>query len=59
MKKENFAEGYDIFNGDVDDTHSSNKYYGEIHTGDEWIPARDKFCRPDLGGWITSPGNGL
>jgi hypothetical protein len=47
MKKENFAEGYDIFNGDVDDTHSSNKYYGEIHTGDEWIPARDKFCRPN------------
>jgi hypothetical protein len=39
MKKENFAEGYDIFNGDVEDTHSSNKYYGEIHTGDEWIPA--------------------
>ena len=49
MKKENFAEGYDIFNGDVDDTHSSNKYYGEIHTGDEWIPARDKFCRPNTG----------
>ena len=46
MKKENFADGYDIFNGDVDENHQSNKYYGEIHTGDEWIPARDKFCRP-------------
>ena len=47
MKKENFAEGYDIFTGDVDENHQSNKYYGEIHTGDEWIPARDKFCRPE------------
>lgn len=44
MKTENFAVGYDIFTGDVDENHPSNKYYGEIHTGDEWIPARDKYC---------------
>ena len=47
MKQENFADGYDIFTGDVDESHPSNKNYGEIHTGDEWIPARDKFCRSD------------
>ena len=46
MKKENFAEGYDIFSGDVDIHHLANKLYGEIHTGDEWLPARNKFCRP-------------
>jgi hypothetical protein len=45
MVKENFAEGYDIFTGDVDDTHPSNQNYGEIHTGDEWIPARNRYCR--------------
>ena len=45
MKKENFAQGYDIFSGDVDITHSANSVYGEIHTGDEWIPARNKFCK--------------
>ncbi len=21
-------------------------HYGEIHTGDEWIPARDHYCQP-------------
>ena len=47
MKEENFADGYDIFTGDVDKNHPSNKYYGEIHTGDEWIPARDTYCRQD------------
>jgi hypothetical protein len=46
MNKENIAEGYDIFTGDVDENHKSNRKYGEIHTGDEWIPARDRYCRP-------------
>jgi hypothetical protein len=44
MKEENSAEGYDIFTGDVDKNHPSNKYYGEIHTGDAWIPARNTYC---------------
>ena len=44
MKKENFAAGYDIYTGNVNDNHEANKHYGEIHTGDEWIPARDRFC---------------
>ena len=46
MKKVNIAKGYDIFTGNVDENHSENKLYGEIHTGDEWIPARDRYCRP-------------
>jgi hypothetical protein len=24
----------------------SNNNYGEIHTGDEWLPARNRFCCP-------------
>ena len=27
MRKENFAEGYDIFTGDVDENHPSNQNY--------------------------------
>jgi hypothetical protein len=46
MKKENIAVGYDIFTGNVNDNHESNKQNGEIHTGDEWIPAWDRNCRP-------------
>ena len=45
MREENFAEGYDIFTGEIDDNHPSNLNYGEIHTGDEWIPSRNKYCQ--------------
>jgi hypothetical protein len=44
MGKANIAEGYDVFTGDVDKTHMANKGYGEIHTGDDWFPARGRFC---------------
>jgi hypothetical protein len=44
MDKTNIAEGYDVFTGDVDETHMANKRYGEIHTGDDWLPVRDRFC---------------
>jgi hypothetical protein len=48
MRKENFAEGYDIFAGDVESNHLANELYGEIHMGDEWLPTRNKYCRsPD------------
>jgi hypothetical protein len=46
MNQENIADGYNIFTGDVDENHKSNHNYGEIHTGDEWIPARNHYCRP-------------
>jgi hypothetical protein len=27
------------------DNHPANKKYGEVHTGDEWLPARDRYCQ--------------
>ncbi len=46
MKTNNLAKGYDVLTGIVDDNVMSNKQYGEIHTGDEWLPARNRFCSP-------------
>ncbi len=46
MGKSNIAEGYNVFTGDVDDRHIANKQYGEIHTGDAWLPACNRFCTP-------------
>ena len=46
MKTNNLAKGYDVLTGNVDDNVMSNKKYGEIHTGDEWLPARNRFCSP-------------
>ncbi len=44
MNKKNFAEGYNVFTGEVDNNLASNKY-GEVHTGDAWIPAWDRYCQ--------------
>ena len=44
MHPSNIAEGYDIFTGNVDDKVPSNERYGEVHTGDAWIKARDHYC---------------
>ena len=41
MQESNFAPGYDVFTGDVDENHDENKRYGENHTGNAWLPARD------------------
>jgi hypothetical protein len=30
--------------GKVDNYPANNKY-GEVHTGDEWLPARDRYCQ--------------
>ncbi len=46
MNNTNIAEGYDVFSSDVDSTNPSNQKYSEVHTGDEWLPARDCFCAP-------------
>ncbi len=46
MNNANIAEGYNVFTGDVDPTNQSNQKYGEVHTGDAWLPARDRFCAP-------------
>ena len=44
MVDTNFADGYDVLTGDVDVNNPSNDKYGEVHTGDAWIPARDRYC---------------
>jgi hypothetical protein len=44
MWNTNFAEGYNVLTGDVDNNNPCNQKYGEVHTGDAWLPARDWFC---------------
>ena len=44
MNKKNLAEGYNIFTGDIDNNHLSNTKFGEVHTGDAWLPARNRHC---------------
>ncbi len=41
MVDTNFADGYDVLTRDVDVNNPTNDTYGEVHTGDAWIPARD------------------
>ena len=47
MRKENFAEGYDIFTGKEWKDEECNNKYGEIHTGDAWKPALRRYCGND------------
>ncbi len=42
MNKKNFAEGYNVLIGKVDN-HPANNKYGEVHTGDAWLPARERY----------------
>ncbi len=42
MNEKNFAEGYNVLTGGVDN-HPANNKYGEVHTGDAWLPARDWY----------------
>ena len=44
MNASNIAAGYDVFTGDVDDSFPDNQCYGEVHTGDEWIKAKNRYC---------------
>ncbi len=44
MNKKNFTEGYNVFSGEVD-KYPANKKYGEVHTGDAWIPTRYRYCQ--------------
>jgi hypothetical protein len=44
MNKKNFAEGYNVLTGEVDN-HLANNKYGEVHTGDAWLSARDRYCQ--------------
>jgi hypothetical protein len=44
MNEKNFAEGYYLLTGEVDN-HPANNKYGEVHTGGAWLPARDRYCQ--------------
>ncbi len=44
MNKGNLAAGYNVVTGNVDETDPRNKCYGKVHTGDQWLPTRDRFC---------------
>ncbi len=44
MVDANFAEDYNVLTRGVDVNNPSNDKYGEVHTGDAWISARDRYC---------------
>jgi hypothetical protein len=44
MSEKNFAEGYNVLTGEVYN-HPANNKHGEVHTGDAWLPARDRYCQ--------------
>jgi hypothetical protein len=44
MNEKNFAGGYNVLTGEVE-SHPANNRYGEVHSGDAWLPARDRYCR--------------
>ena len=44
MMQSNFAVGYNVLTGSVDQNHPANQQYDEVHTGDAWMPARNQYC---------------
>ena len=44
MNIRNIAAGYDMFIGNVNETLPENQCYGEIHMGNQWVPARNRYC---------------
>jgi hypothetical protein len=44
MNEKNFAEGYNVLAGEVDN-HPVDSKYGEVPTGDAWLPSRDRYCK--------------
>jgi hypothetical protein len=44
MNEKNFAEGYKVLTGKVDNYPANNKY-GQVHTGDAWLCAMDRYCQ--------------
>jgi hypothetical protein len=49
MVDTNFADDYNVLTGDVDVNNPTNDKYGEVHTGDAWIPSRDRYCSNSQG----------
>jgi hypothetical protein len=44
MIQSNFAEGYNVLTGEVDMNNPCNHKYGEVHTGDAWMPTKERYC---------------
>ncbi len=44
MTDSNFAKEYDVLTGVVDMNNPCNLKYGEVHTGDTWLLARNRYC---------------
>ncbi len=44
MTDSNFAKGHNVLTGEVDMNNPCNSKYGEVHTGDAWLPARNRYC---------------
>jgi hypothetical protein len=58
MNEKNFAEGYNVSTGEVENYPANNKY-GEVHTGDAWLPAGDRYCqnKTDMPGGLVVFGD--
>jgi hypothetical protein len=40
----NFAKGYNVLTGEIDMNNPCNLKYSEVHTGDTWLPTRNRYC---------------
>ena len=43
MNETNIATGYDIFTGIVYINIPENQCFGEVHTGNQWLPAKIRY----------------
>jgi hypothetical protein len=44
MNEKNFAVEFNVLTDEVYN-HPANNKYGEVHTGDAWLPARNRYCQ--------------
>ncbi len=44
MTDSNFAKGYNVLTEEVDMNNPCNLKYGKVHTGDVWLPTRNRYC---------------
>ncbi len=44
MTNSNYAEECNLLTGEVDMNNPCNSKYGKVHTGDAWLPARNRYC---------------
>ena len=47
MNKLNIVEGYNAWTGLVKGNILANDKYGEVHTGDAWLTARNRYCQQE------------